>query len=134
MLSCLHHKILNHFFVCVMHRITLKSKEIKIIVLNTKEVPINQKGTRKQVKIEIHYEQHFWKCAVQENIHIPVTEGFLVWFSKSLNPPPLWNFQFNLILYFRYFGFWEPLPLIITKWMNFLGVGVDIFWNCTILD
>jgi len=39
------------------------------------------------------------QCVVPENIHTPTMEGFL-----GLNPPPLWKFQFRLILSFKNFG------------------------------
>jgi len=50
-------------------------------------------------------------------------EGFF-WFE----PPPLWKFQFRLILSF----FWPLRPPSSEFPMTLCGGGRDIFWNHTI--
>ena len=65
--------------------------------------------------ITVHYD-------VPQNIHTPPPRVF--WFE----PPPLWKFQFSLMLSLT--NFWVldiPLPLEIP--MTLLGEGMDIFWN-----
>jgi len=65
------------------------------------------------------------ECAVPENIHTPPTEGF--WFA----PLPLPK-KFYLASYFAsqilVFKASSPKEFL----MNFHGVGMDFFWNCTI--
>jgi len=66
------------------------------------------------------------ECAVPENIHTPPTEGFF-----GLNPPPLWKFQFRLILSFK--KLWPLRPPPPSEFpMTLCGGGMDIFWNHTI--
>ena len=48
------------------------------------------------------------------------------------NFPPPWNFQFSFIFFFKNFGFWDPFPPRNFQWPS-LGVGMDIFWNRTII-
>jgi len=48
----------------------------------------------------IHTHPMDGQCVVPENIHTPPPpKGFF-----GLNPPPLWNFQFRLILSLKNFG------------------------------
>jgi len=51
--------------------------------------------------------------------------GFF-WFK----PPPLWKFQFRLVLSFKNFGLQDPSPSEFP--MTLCGGGMDIFWNHTI--
>ena len=50
-------------------------------------------------------KQNSVSCVVPENIHTPPTEVF-----SGLNPPPIWTFQFRLILYFKNFGLQDCPP------------------------
>ena len=76
---------------------------------------------------KVYIDMNSVHCAVPENIHTHLMEVFF-----KLNPPPLQKFRFSVILSFKKLGFGNPPPL----WnflLNFLGVGMDIFWNYTLI-
>ena len=62
-------------------------------------------------------------------IPIPPMDGF--WFETL---PPLWKFSLPWSSYFlsKILAFETPTPLEFL--MNIIGVGLDIFWNCTFVE
>jgi len=83
-------------------KIFLKSN----VLVFRKKWPLKQASSPKVIDVS-KTNNHFTELycvAVPENIHTPSTEVF--WFEH----PPLWQFQFRLILSFKNFGLQAPPP------------------------
>ena len=74
--------------------------------------------------ILIMQDDKIFQIVLFQRIFIPPTEGF------KFEPPTSLEFQFSVILSFKKIVLLKP-PCHLKFPFTFLGVGLDIFWNCT---